>query len=60
MPAKWPDYQYNLYDFEARTLDDIRQELLNRKLDYRDIVSITWIGQQVGGYYQVFYGLKQY
>ncbi len=60
MPAKWPNYKYNLYSFEVRTTEDIKQELTNRKLDYRDIISITWIGPQVDGYYQVFYGLKQY
>ncbi len=60
MAAKWPDYKYNLYSFEVKTLDNIRDELTNRKIDYRDIVSITWIGTQMDGYYQVFYGLKQY
>ena len=60
MPAKWPNYKYNLYSFEAQNTEKIDEELKNRKCDYRDIVSITWIGTKLDGYYQVFYGLKQY
>ena len=60
MPAKWPDYKYNLHNFETYSVKDMKTEMAMRKIDYRDIVSITWIGPQVGGYYQVFYGLKQY
>jgi len=60
MPAKWPDYKYNLHSFEVYTTEEIDKELKNRNCDYRDIVSIIWIGPQVGGHYQVFYGLKQY
>ncbi|MCK4819064.1 hypothetical protein KA005_25040, partial [bacterium] len=59
MPAVWPNYKWNLYDFKVKTTDDIKQELRDRKLDYRDVISITWIGPQVDGYDQVFYGLKQ-
>jgi hypothetical protein len=60
MPAKWPDYKYNLHSFEAHSTEEIDKELKNRNCDYRDIVSITWIGTLLDGHYQVFYGLRQY
>ena len=60
MPAKWPNHKYILYSFEVYSLKKINEELDERNLDYRDIVSITWIGTQVDGFYKVFYGQKRW
>ena len=60
MPARYPNYRYNLHSFEVYTTEDMKTEMDDRGIDYRDIVSIVWIGPRIDGYYQVFYGLKQY
>lgn len=54
MPERFPNYSYNLYSFEARDTTEIKTGLAAKGLDYRDIISITWVTD----HYRVFYGLK--
>lgn len=58
MPVKFPTYIYKLFSFEAYSTDEIEEKLNIKNCDYRNIVSICWVGTLLDGHYRVFYGTK--